>query len=300
MQMTITKLKRAEHVTIAIIGDSNTAETFHTRGHMSWVSLLNEALFETYGTGVCTLINSAICGTGFGNALAHLDRDVFRYRPDLVIVGYGVMAARQGIGKLEAFKEEMRQLLRALRTGCGAEILVRVPNPCVAVHGVPLPDGQQSGRPLINHPYREYAQAQVEVAREFGCSVVDHFTLWSEARFPYRHPVADPQGLWPRMSDAGHPGALGHAAFFRDLAPCSSCPPTSRGNILSEAMPVQDRTRRWVWSHGMRWTQSLSESISLSGSLPGAIPSQVPACPDPHYDCDSDSSGSVVDTTGTR
>jgi lysophospholipase L1-like esterase len=224
VQNTLSKLKRGEHVTIVVLGDSNTAEGFHTRGRMGWISLLAEAIFETYGTGVCTLINAAVCGTGFAEAGMHLERDVFRYQPDLVIIGFGVWGANLGLEKLEQFKDDMRGLIRAIRERHGCEILVRTPNPVVAVHGVPLPEGQKSGCPLTTKPFREYAQAQVAVARELGCAVVDHFTLWSEAKFPFRHAVADPQGLWPRMSDGLHPGALGHVAFFRDMAPLFEVP----------------------------------------------------------------------------
>jgi lysophospholipase L1-like esterase len=224
MQKTLAKLKRGEHVTIVVLGDSNTTEGFHTRGRMGWVSLLAEAIFETYGTGVCTLVNNAVCGTGFAEGARHLDRDVFRYQPDLVIIGFGVWAANHGLEKVESLKDDMRLLIRAIRARSDCDILVRTPNPVVAVHGVPLPEGQKSGRPLTTKPFREYAQAQAEVARELGCSLVDHFTLWSEAQFPFKHAVADPQGLWPRMSDAIHPGALGHVAFFRDMAPLFDVP----------------------------------------------------------------------------
>jgi lysophospholipase L1-like esterase len=224
MQKTLSKLKRSEHVTIVVLGDSNTAEGFHTRGRMGWVSLLAEALFEAYGTGVCTLINTAVCGTGFAEAYPHLERDVFRYDPDLVIIGFGVWAANRGLEKLDAFKDDMRRLIRAIQQSSDCDILVRTPNPVVAVHGIPLPEGQVSGRPMTHRPFREYAQAQVEVAAELGCSVVDHFTLWSDAKFPFCRPISDPQGLWPRMSDALHPGALGHVAFFRDMAPLFDLP----------------------------------------------------------------------------
>lgn len=219
MEKTLAKLKRGEHVTIVAFGDSNTAETFHTRGHMTWPSLLAEAIFEEYGTGVCTVINSAVCGTGFADSMARLDRDVVRYRPDLTIVCFGVGAANHGLEKIEPFKQSIRNMILAIREKCGSEILLRTPNPFVGVGWIPLPEGCSVGEPMNHKPYREYARAQLEVGTELGCAVVDHYTLWSEAKFPFKHPVANPQGLWPRMSDAGHPGELGHLAYFRDMAP---------------------------------------------------------------------------------
>ncbi len=219
MKKTLEKLRRGEHVTIVALGDSNTAETFHTRGRMNWVSLLAEAIFEEYGTGVCTMINSGVCGTGIGDSMARLERDVYRFRPDLVILAFGVWAANHGLDKIEPFKQSLREMIWAIREKCGSEILIRAPNPIVSVHGLPLPEGFRVGQPVNHRPFREYARAQVEVAKELGCEVVDHYTLWSHARFPHKHAVADPPGLWPRMSDAIHPGAQGHLAFFRDMAP---------------------------------------------------------------------------------
>ena len=82
---TIKKLKNGEHVTIVALGDSITELTFHTRGRMNWVGLLDEAIFESYGNGVCTLINSGKCASSYAETLTRLNRDVLRYNPNLVI-----------------------------------------------------------------------------------------------------------------------------------------------------------------------------------------------------------------------
>ena len=104
MHKTLTKLSNSEHVTIVALGDSITAETFHTRGHMNWVSLLPEAIFERYGSGVCTLINSGRCGSTCEEALTRLDRDVLRFDPDLVIISFGKNDASRGESYLEEFR----------------------------------------------------------------------------------------------------------------------------------------------------------------------------------------------------
>src|SRR5438045_500587 len=120
MKQTLEKLKRAEHVTLVAFGDSNTAETFHTRGHMTWPSLLAEAIFEEYGTGVCTMINTSVCGTGFADSMSRLERDVFRYRPDLTIVCFGVGAGNHGLDKIEPFKKSVRDMILAIREKCSS------------------------------------------------------------------------------------------------------------------------------------------------------------------------------------
>lgn len=222
MQKTLAKLKAGEHVTIVAFGDSITEITFHTRGHMNWVGLLSEAIFETYGNGVCTMINAGQCGSSYAEALQRLDRDVFRFKPDLVILAFGMNDATHGVKGLDSFRANVRSAVSRIRSECGSEILISTPNPVVTVHGLPLPPEQpRPGKAWAQptRPLAEYAKALVELGKELGCPVVDHYQLWAQKKFDVKHPVADPTGLWPRMGDAIHPGWLGHVAFFRALAP---------------------------------------------------------------------------------
>lgn len=227
MKETITKLKSGEHVTIVAFGDSITEDTFHTQGHMNWVGLLREAIFEAYGNGVCTMINSGKCASSYKEGLTRIEQDVLRFNPDLVIIAFGMNDAGAGMKGLEEFKGNVSATVKIIRDRCGSEILIRTPNPVVTVHGLPLPKEQQ--RPGLAwespiRPLKEYAAALVQLASEIDCAVVDHYTLWTTKTFSVKHPVADPTGLWPRMGDAIHPGHLGHLAFFRELAPLFEVP----------------------------------------------------------------------------
>lgn len=142
MKKTIDKLRQGNHVTIVALGDSITEITFHTRGHMNWTGLLSEAIFETYGNGVCTLINSGKCASSYAEGLERIDRDVIRYKPDLVILSMGMNDSDRGIEYLDTFKEQVKKMVRIIREKCDSEILIRTPNPVVTVHGVPLPKEQ--------------------------------------------------------------------------------------------------------------------------------------------------------------
>lgn len=221
MERTLAKLAAGEHVTIIALGDSNTEVTFHTRGRMNWVGLLREAIFEAYGNGVCTFINSGVCGATADSSLPRLERDVLRFDPDLVVIALGMNDAGRGEAGLPAFVETLRTIAKRIREHNGAEILLRTSNPVVAGHGVPLPEGAAPGKPYETEarPLRKYAEATVRLAEELGCPVADHHRLWSEQTFRVKHAVADPTGLWPRMGDSIHPGWGGHLAFFRELAP---------------------------------------------------------------------------------
>ena len=218
---TIGKLRAGEHVTIVALGDSNTELTFHTQGRLNWCGLLGEAIFETYGNGTCTLVNAGKCGSTVRESLTRLDRDALRFSPDLVILALGMNDAGGGLARLETFRTEVREIIGRIRQQ-GAEVLVRTPNPIVVVNGLPPPPEQaRPGRAWESaaRPVKAYAEALVAVAGEAGCPVVDHYRLWTERAYTAVRPVADPNGLWPRMSDAIHPGYLGHLAFFRELAP---------------------------------------------------------------------------------
>jgi len=228
MQRTLAKLRQGEHVTIVALGDSITEITFHTQGRMNWVGLLSEAILETYGAGVCTMINSGKCGTTYEEGLSRLDRDVLRFDPDLAILSFSMNDSGRGTEALEKFQDDVRETVRRIREACDSEVLIRTPNPVVTVHGLPLPPEQPApGKPWEspNRPLSQYAASLVELAGELGCEVVDHYRLWTEKTFTVRQPVADPTGLWPRMGDAIHPGYLGHLAFFRELAPLFDVPP---------------------------------------------------------------------------
>ena len=235
LERTVAKLRRGEHVTIVALGDSNTEITFHTRGAMNYCGLLSEAIFEAYGHGVCTLINSGKCGSSFSESLTRLDRDVLRFKPDATLVGFGMNDATRGDAGLPAFRQSAREVIQKIRD-VGSEILLRTPNPVVAVHGVPLPPETAPGRPIEHgtRKLKEYSHALVELAAELNVPLVDHYTLWSNKRVAFRHPVANPTELWPLMGDAIHPGALGHLRFFRELAPWFD---------VSDTFPWEDVTR---------------------------------------------------------
>jgi lysophospholipase L1-like esterase len=154
--------------------------------------------------------------------MERLERDCLRYAPDCVIISYGMNDAIGGQERLDAFRANLRAMIETIRARCGSEVLLRTPNPVVTVHGLPLPPEQPAPGKAWETPrrtLREYATAIVEVGAALDCPVVDHYTQWTTQHFAVKHPVADPTGLWPRMADAIHPGALGHLVFFREIAP---------------------------------------------------------------------------------
>jgi lysophospholipase L1-like esterase len=220
---TLGKLARGEPVTIVALGDSNTELTWHTAGRLNWVGLLQEALFEKHGANLATVINAGRCGDTAAAAVTRLDRDVTRFRPDLVIVAFSMNDAFQGKAGLAAFSEGIRRIVGELREKCACEVLLRTTNPVVAMNAPELPRGHVPGEEPPGLAHELYAARLVKLGRELRCPVVDHYALWKGAR-RRRDWGQDPNHLWMRMSDAAHPNALGHLCFYRELAPLFGLP----------------------------------------------------------------------------
>jgi lysophospholipase L1-like esterase len=219
MQRTLSRLKSGRSAVVVALGDSNTEVTFHTRGQMNWFGLLEAGVFMRYGAGLCRFINASKCGGTMADGLARLDHDVLRFAPDLVILSLGLNDAGRGLEALPAFRQSTRSLIARIRSEVDAEVLVRTFNPVVSCNGFAMPAGVAAGGVIDRGSDAAYAAALVEIAGESGLPCVDHFALWSKADFVTRAPVANPNRLWLRMSDAVHPGPLGHLAFYRELAP---------------------------------------------------------------------------------
>jgi lysophospholipase L1-like esterase len=210
----LAKLERGEQVTIVALGDSNTELTFHTHGHLNWPYLLQEALFEKYGPNRVIMINAGCCGQGAGQAIERVDRDVVRFKPDLVIICFwdGDMGAMNG-------------LIDRIRDGCEAEILLRTPNPVVAPNMPRVSPEVKAGTEWPGSHVGEVARKILALGRELDIPVVDHYASWMRADASHAGPPStNPNKLWMRMSDATHPGPAGHLAFYRDLAPFFGLP----------------------------------------------------------------------------
>ena len=210
----ISKLERGEQVTIVALGDSNTELTFHTKGHLNWPYLLQEALFERYGANKVIMINAACCGTGASDGLARLDRDVLRFKPDLVIICY--WDGDMGV---------MKKLVQRVRQDGKAEVLLRTPNPVVAPNIPAVTPPVTAGKEWPGSNVSAVARKIVALGEELGVPVVDHYGSWMQADASHAGPpTSNPNKLWMRMSDATHPGPAGHLAFYRDLAPFFGLP----------------------------------------------------------------------------
>ena len=205
----LAKLDRGEQVTVVALGDSNTALNFHTRGCLSWPYLLQEALWEKYGSNTVIMIDAACYGEGAPGGFKRLDRDVLRFKPDLVIICYWD-------GDMDA----MRKVIEKIQASGDVEILLRTPNPAVAPNMPAVTPPVKAGQEWPGFRGSATAPKVVKLAQELHLPVVDHYSAWMALDASHSGPPStNPNKLWMRMSDATHPGPSGHVAFYRDMAP---------------------------------------------------------------------------------
>ena len=223
-ERTLQKLRNQEPVTIVNIGDYTSVVTHATHGRHNWFTYLNEALWETYGDGFITMINTAKCGTSFAEWEERLERYVLRFEPDLVIVSIGLNDAIQDAAAAEDSKNAARRITGRMRES-GSEVLFRTFNPVVYGYWEPRPPDAVPGEAYDAAGRGEQiARDLVALANELDCPVVDHYSLWKAHHTPYKNEAANPQNLCMRMMDTAHPNAIGHLALFRELAPTFDVP----------------------------------------------------------------------------
>ena len=63
------------------------------------------------------------------------------------------------------------------------------------------------------------SEAIVDLGRESGSVICDHYAAWMKQEFPAVQPTHSYQGIVCRYTDTLHLNAQGHLAMFRELAP---------------------------------------------------------------------------------
>ena len=143
----VEKLKQRQNsttnppVTIAFIGDSITEGCFEvyykTQTQLDTVyeyqnafpTRLRELLALLYPSVQVNIINSGISGDTVHRGLDRLERDVLRYAPDLVVVGYGANDCNLGgEAGVAAYSDDLRETFKRIKA-CGAEVIYLTEGP---------------------------------------------------------------------------------------------------------------------------------------------------------------------------
>ena len=177
MNKTLEKLRAKSPVTIVAVGDSNNVICGHTKGRFNWFHHLHQGLCETFGDGFIYMINSAVSGNTVTKQLARMERDILRFKPDLVIASFGINDQAMGIGRIDEFRENYRSFIDQVQK-MGAELLLRTPAPKVFGYGYgdALPQGAKQGEPWAGEGgvIGAFSDAIVGLGRESGSVVCDH------------------------------------------------------------------------------------------------------------------------------
>ena len=183
------KLLSGSPVRIVCFGDSVTGIYYHTGSRRAYTTMLGIALRKTNADAKVEMINAGISGHTTVNALARIDTDVLRHKPDLVTVMFGLNdMARVSVA-------DYRANLKTIVSKCrdiGAEVVLAPPNNVVSTSSRPT-------KKLLL-----YCQAVRDVGRELGVPVCDCYREMDGIR------AANNFDWRLLMSDAIHPNMDGH------------------------------------------------------------------------------------------
>lgn len=126
-------------VTIAFLGDSITQGCFELcKGYNSdfdgindyeavYHSQLKKMLNRVFPEAPINIVNAGIGGNSASQGCDRMERDVFSYSPDLVVVCFGLNDACGGVEKLDTYISSLQEIFRKLKEK-GIEVIFMTPN----------------------------------------------------------------------------------------------------------------------------------------------------------------------------
>ncbi len=186
-------------LTVVCHGHSVPAAYFKTpevRTFDAYPHLLHVALKRRFPFAVINVIVTAIGGENSVSGAERFERDVLRYRPDIVTIDYGLNDRRIG---LESSREAWNSMIEAAQSG-GAKVVLLTPT---ADSGAKLADP--------NDPLNEQAVQIRRLAAEHGVALVDSLAAFGRA-------VDAGTGLDALLSQPNHPNRAGHELVAREIA----------------------------------------------------------------------------------
>ncbi|MFK7776606.1 MAG: GDSL-type esterase/lipase family protein, partial [Gimesia sp.] len=194
---TVKKLNGGKPVKIICFGDSVTGIYYHTGSRRAYTDMLGMALKKTVPQANLTMVNAGISGHTTVNALARIERDVLKKKPDLVTVMFGLNDIVRV--PLDKYKENLREIVRQCRES-GSEVLLCTPNAVTTT----------SSRPA--EKLVRYCDVVKEVAKELRVPLCDNHQKLNELR------SHDALAWRLMMSDEIHPNMAGHKKLAELMA----------------------------------------------------------------------------------
>ncbi len=191
------KILAGKPIRIICFGDSVTGVYYHSGSRRAYTDMLGIALRRVSPDSKVEMINAGLSGHTTVNALARIDHDVLRHKPDLVTVMYGLNDMTRV--PLEDYRANLKEIVQKCRA-IGAEVVLATPNNVTTTSARPT-------QKLI-----QYCDAVREVAAEMNVTLCDTYRELDAVR---GHADFDWQML---MSDPIHPNMDGHRRLATTLA----------------------------------------------------------------------------------
>lgn len=207
------KLKTGKPIKIVCFGDSVTGVYYHTGSRRAYTDMLGIAIKKVVPDADLTMVNAGISGHTTANALARIERDVLKQRPDLVTVMYGL----NDMGKLslKQYQANLRRIVTLCR-GVDAEVLLCTPNAVLPSKGHP------------EEKLSQYCDVVREIGREMQVQVCDCNEKMDV--FGKQNPLA-----WRlMMSNEIHPNMAGH----KKIAELIAASITGKSISLADVKPL--------------------------------------------------------------
>jgi acyl-CoA thioesterase-1 len=190
-------LAAGKPVTIVCFGDSITGVYYHTGGRRAYPEMLETGLRTAYPNVQVKVINAGVSGHTTREALARIDRDVLKHKPQLVTVMFGMNDMVRV--PLDEFKKNMVEIKERCQKA-GAEVLFCTQNNVM----------ETAGRP--NKKLAEITQIICDLAKEHMLAVADCHRVYETAKTKN---AADWRHL---LSDEIHPNMDGHKLMAETIA----------------------------------------------------------------------------------
>jgi lysophospholipase L1-like esterase len=196
---TIEKLRTGKPLKMIAFGDSIAAGGDASATELQFQSRYVEHLRQRYPKSRITLENGSTGGDHTAMGLGRLEEKVLTRSPDLVLVAFGMNDHNRGGVELDAFRDNLKQIVDRIRERTGAEVILLSTFP-------PNPDWHFS-----SHRMEQYAEATRAAADDL------------------RAPYADVYGVWQKVlarkdlpsllgNNINHPNDFGHWLYLQALA----------------------------------------------------------------------------------
>lgn len=171
---------------VVCLGDSVTAG-YTSSGvidhELNYPARLRKTLNTLWPMAVPNIINSGVAGDSAKGALQRLDRDALVYRPDVLVIAFGLNDSSGNEDGLGAFESSLKQIIEQAR-GQGVRWLVLVTPPMMATkeNANISPADQQSTPGIVRRQTKgilaQYAQSVREIGKQMDVPVADVYAQW--------------------------------------------------------------------------------------------------------------------------